>query len=1169
MDNGCIDSCSENWDACSEDGPCSLSKSSSFCALATDAKENANGELYCIECDDLKGPHDCNVFEPVAAKEDCINSCFQPCKDDASCGTDQFCDFQLGDSGACVYCKIRVGTTYLSAMDCASYPPAGEVSCINSCFQVCSADSECLDESSFCSYQLDAEGEIGACIDCSSVNHPSDCIVEYDKLGKESCLSNCFNGCSDTSPCPSDYYCYFVDEDATAGACMRCPQSSFSSFGKGGQLIAMICMELPKLSQQSCVDSCYLPCQSSESCPESTFCDYQISSSSGACASCSAWLTDLGPISMSDCSEYFSEDGAAHCIEECFNYCSATSICDTDQFCSYQLGSSGGACIDCSTILLASDCFEHFSESGVKDCISNCFVGCSSSEPCGDNSFCLLDDEESDGVCINCAGIEEMADCGAYSLMEVQASCMQTCFNSCSEEDPCTDGSICQFGEFGGFCRSCARSRLRGSCTYGDVVVDGRKLWGEASPLSPIESAYGRLVECAFGDDVSGDGGGCKTSAAEPFICFMNNVGITEAVIRQCTETGGKGAIFVSSNDQDDTTTTSSTALSFSPYQVPVVTVPGKKSAALLLDKMGSLVRVNIFTGNQNSCNHNEACGNGEFCAYELSESGFCRGCNDVDSCFFAGLNQRGAADCAFACKKSLDFANCKLCPQDISASSFGTAGEGAVCSFCPENDIQHLDRKVPMFGENATCSSMDFLIDSLQIDAENINCRLSQSLNYACGCKGSGYGGASSTSKQAALAWVPRCTALLSLLGSTFIIVDIVRDRKRRKKLFGLLMVMMSVFDVFGSIAYAFTTLPIPADEYIYGAIGSEASCVAQAFFIQLGTIAAYFNVSIGFYYVLVIKYGWHERRCDKYRKYFLACPVIVGLVFAFVGIPYYGNMITWCNNTSKWWPESAIIIAIIAATVMMLLVIMHVYQEEKASKRWRSGTSSSLTKDVMWQAIYYLFAFYLVWPPYLALQYLWAQGYSFDNYGFILAASTMVTMQGFWNCVAYVKRRWKAKWNGYCGFRCVTLERVRISFIRRRTISSLSSRLKRSRANTPSFVISSEVTGKEVSLGHIESQPPVSQEEQDNFEDNASENKPASSTKISFMENLPETSLLFVEEKKPKECNALDSCNDLTDDHEKKETTERPIQYRLGKITEEGMYDNTESLVELLNVC
>lgn len=47
------------------------------------------------------------------------------------------------------------------------------------------------------------------------------------------------------------------------------------------------------------------------------------------------------------------------------------------------------------------------------------------------------------------------------------------------------------------------------------------------------------------------------------------------------------------------------------------------------------------------------------------------------------------------------------------------------------------------------------------------------------------------------------------------------------------------------------------------------------------------------------------------------------------------------------------------------------------------------------------------MTWPPYLALQYFWAAGKSYGNYGFILYAGTVVPMQGLWNCFVYARNR------------------------------------------------------------------------------------------------------------------------------------------------------------------
>ena len=96
-------------------------------------------------------------------------------------------------------------------------------------------------------------------------------------------------------------------------------------------------------------------------------------------------------------------------------------------------------------------------------------------------------------------------------------------------------------------------------------------------------------------------------------------------------------------------------------------------------------------------------------------------------------------------------------------------------------------------------------------------------------------------------------------------------------------LLITLSIFDIFGSIAYAFTSLPMPESDYIYGSRGNQNTCIAQGFFIQIGTIACFMNVSLAFYYLLTVKYGWNEDKLKKKRVLFFAPPILVGLAFAF----------------------------------------------------------------------------------------------------------------------------------------------------------------------------------------------------------------------------------------------------------------------------------------------
>ncbi len=105
------------------------------------------------------------------------------------------------------------------------------------------------------------------------------------------------------------------------------------------------------------------------------------------------------------------------------------------------------------------------------------------------------------------------------------------------------------------------------------------------------------------------------------------------------------------------------------------------------------------------------------------------------------------------------------------------------------------------------------------------------------------------------------------------------------------------------GLTAYALTIFSMPESDELYGAKGNTKSCKAQAFFIQIGTIACFLNVSLSLYYLLSIKYGWAE---EKLKRRHDTCvlvipPIVIGLVFAFAGLPFYDNVRVWCNNSAK----------------------------------------------------------------------------------------------------------------------------------------------------------------------------------------------------------------------------------------------------------------------------
>lgn len=63
-------------------------------------------------------------------------------------------------------------------------------------------------------------------------------------------------------------------------------------------------------------------------------------------------------------------------------------------------------------------------------------------------------------------------------------------------------------------------------------------------------------------------------------------------------------------------------------------------------------------------------------------------------------------------------------------------------------------------------------------------------------------------------------------------------RNKKKRSKMSNQMMVVLSTFDLFGSVAYSLTSLPMSVEDGVYGSKGNDASCTAQGFFIQVNCI-------------------------------------------------------------------------------------------------------------------------------------------------------------------------------------------------------------------------------------------------------------------------------------------------------------------------------------------
>mmetsp|Transcript_6044 Transcript_6044/g.12743 ORF Transcript_6044/g.12743 Transcript_6044/m.12743 type:complete len:776 (-) Transcript_6044:118-2445(-) len=734
-------------------------------------------------------------------------------------------------------------------------------------------------------------------------------------------------------------------------------------------------------------------CSSSNtSCPENHFCNFNLTDindpsidQKGFCQTC------LDHPMACTYPEYTNVLGQTDCIEKCTEakVCSESDPCTEDGnfFCNFfteETGNESGTCETCGQLRLNSteDCFDPYlvglTDLGGESCHSQCNID---QRTCDINSRCPF------GMfCDYSSGVEVGEDKNYTSGNKPSGTC-QDCkwhLEYCQHMDLSPDGLA-----------DCVERCNNFGCTEvgkAELFIDGVEYESFHIAGTPFATNIrGPVVD--FGLGIGKNVSSVNLNGLENPVCLIRRGGtFFYRKIIGCQSRGGVAAIIYNFHLDEDL----NYATLFSDEQmsvhIPAITLRGDDGLKLLNDNLGGIATVNTKSVGRScvpDCTDLTSCPEKQFCDYDVyyyyanthgkvygDSFGSCRECpqEDDDDCYFGTQNLLSAASCAHVCGSTLKFPECKLCGRDVAldialdSSTTNSNSSLDICNFCPSGmDEEHYESNFPIFGVETSCLDVQLYFDRYKIPSSNRNCELATMYNFVCGCAGPGYMKADSNLKRNALVWLPRCTAITSVIGSAIIIYEVMTNEMKRKKMNNQMLAVLSTFDLFGSIAYALTSLPIPKDQHIQGAKGNNATCTAQGFFIQLNSTAGYINLSLAVYYLMVIKFGWSQDRLKKYMVWFYLCPIATGLAFAFAGISSYTNVILWCSNGAKWWPEIPVIFAIVSATVIMTSVCIHVYKQERASMRWRYAgtrtTRESVSNSVFWQSIYYLLSFYMTW--------------------------------------------------------------------------------------------------------------------------------------------------------------------------------------------------------------
>ncbi len=148
------------------------------------------------------------------------------------------------------------------------------------------------------------------------------------------------------------------------------------------------------------------------------------------------------------------------------------------------------------------------------------------------------------------------------------------------------------------------------------------------------------------------------------------------------------------------------------------------------------------------------------------------------------------------------------------------------------------------------------------------------------------------------------RASASISIIASALLIVHVLRSHQGLSTTYHRLMCGLSIADIISSSAFAVGSLMAPKEMsyMIPGARGNGGTCTTQGFFVVVGTLmSVYYNCSICFYYLAIIKYNRSDAYiAKKLERWLHVIPITVALMngFMFVAVKGYNK---WSNICFK----------------------------------------------------------------------------------------------------------------------------------------------------------------------------------------------------------------------------------------------------------------------------
>jgi hypothetical protein len=309
-------------------------------------------------------------------------------------------------------------------------------------------------------------------------------------------------------------------------------------------------------------------------------------------------------------------------------------------------------------------------------------------------------------------------------------------------------------------------------------------------------------------------------------------------------------------------------------------------------------------------------------------------------------------------------------------------------------------------------------------------------------------------TTLQKALAILPKLTSMLSFLGSSMIISQVLQSQRNRQNSQQRLVCAMSCIDVTVSTVWFLTNFFVPPwSEEVAWASGNQATCnVVQGFIVQLSISAVFYNASLSLYYLVIIRYGFNALKIKRLEPWIHLVPLSLGLGTAitssFLKLYNPANWDCWiapdppnCQQSYTLWGTDEVTdcirgdnatiyqwafffgplwTAILFITASMTILYRYVKAQDErmlqydfrsqmaSANEQQCQRTSRNTRQVWSQSVLYVGAFFVTWlfPTLSRLVQLCGRD---PPMWLILLSGCFIPSQGFFNALVYFRLRYK----------------------------------------------------------------------------------------------------------------------------------------------------------------